>query len=763
MTCCQRAAPLPNFEFVSSIPVDLQSLNQRVAPARSMVASKGRGAGGIRILDEFRALKDDVKKHGSESGKDGSTASAAKFSRKSGVHNASFRPFLQTNQIDEGKVHGRRKALADIGNINNQRSQQFASRVNKGSKLTCTMETFEGSKKVNLNGSNCLSKRKISIARNSNVRRLSITKSIVISDVTSTKNLRRILSSYAFGAFKSLFATPSSSFVVFILAFTSGNDSIPIFIKTTSFSKTWICFSASFRSLLSGKNSNLAILNLSSCSQPSVMGKLLTPGFNTNCYLGSKLSFEVDTTISIIGSFEDRGASLSCKGLAGVFVLEIASCSFLSAPSEVEFFDCTPRLKQCVAKEFVVKFPVQLPRICTTMFYGLKVSSKLQRASLGTQNIDIKKLTIAKFSEIKDLKKPGRSNRHDNTFISQELCCDCHSNNSSDEVVKKTISSKKNTRRKSYTSSLLIRNCDDFVKNDMLPYTDDFRNPLEVVEYVEEIYRYYWTMEVTSSYLKSFYSSAKYNCNVHWFIVAVTNALAAGRPHLANYMEMQSEISPKMRDILVNWLIEVHHKYQLMEESLFLMVELLDRLLSVVNVQKKELQLYGLTCLLLASKYEDHWHPKVVELLSLSVDQYTRNEILAMEWFVLKKLQFHLNVPTPYVFMLRFLKAAEPDKKLEDLAFYLVELCIGENEYLKYKPSLFCASAIFVARCSLKLIPFWTGLLSKLTHYEETPAEMILRFHKAASCKPIKYTYQKFLKSDRNCVASVKPISRLPP
>lgn len=55
----------------------------------------------------------------------------------------------------------------------------------------------------------------------------------------------------------------------------------------------------------------------------------------------------------------------------------------------------------------------------------------------------------------------------------------------------------------------------------------------------------------------------------------------------------------------------MHFKFELMQETLFLMVELLDRVLSLVVVKKKELQMVGLTSLLLASKYEDFWHPKV--------------------------------------------------------------------------------------------------------------------------------------------------------
>ncbi|XP_077244422.1 cyclin b3;1 isoform X2 [Tasmannia lanceolata] len=302
------------------------------------------------------------------------------------------------------------------------------------------------------------------------------------------------------------------------------------------------------------------------------------------------------------------------------------------------------------------------------------------------------------------------------------------------------ISRPKSSRRRSYTSSLMARSkvigeCTDISKKGELPNIDDASNPLEVAEYVDDIYQYYWVLE-------------------------------AQNPSLANYMSIQTEINPRMRGILINWLVEVHLKFELMQETLFLMVELFDRFIAMITIKKDEIQLVGLTTLLLASKYEDFWHPKIKDLLSISVNVYTRDEMLAMEKLILKKLMFRLNAPTPYVFMLRFLKAAQSDTKLEHLAFYLIELCLVEYEALKFKPSLLCASAIYVARCTLNMVPPWTELLKKHTHYEapqlRASADMILRFQGAANRGQLKVTYEKFLSSERSCVAEIQAIKKLP-
>ncbi|KAL6495708.1 hypothetical protein OROGR_030271 [Orobanche gracilis] len=302
------------------------------------------------------------------------------------------------------------------------------------------------------------------------------------------------------------------------------------------------------------------------------------------------------------------------------------------------------------------------------------------------------------------------------------------------------IARRKFVRRNSFTCSLLSRS--KLLKElgkvnslETLPNIYDDRNHLEVCEYVDDIYQYYWVLE-------------------------------GQNPLLKNYMRKQRHITPQMRAILINWLVKVHLKFDLMEETLFLTVTLLDRYLSLESIMKNEMQLVGLTALLLASKYEDFWHPRVTELISISAESYTSGQMLQMEKAMLKKLKFRLNEPTPYVFMLRFLKAARSDKKFEHLAFYLIELCLVEHEALNYKASLLCASAIYVARCTMHMAQPWTPLLAKHARYEENQirdcAKMILKFQKAAKTSLLKVTYEKYTKLDYSRVANIKPVDKLP-
>jgi G2/mitotic-specific cyclin-B, other len=49
-------------------------------------------------------------------------------------------------------------------------------------------------------------------------------------------------------------------------------------------------------------------------------------------------------------------------------------------------------------------------------------------------------------------------------------------------------------------------------------------------------------------------------------------------------METQSDINEKMRAILIDWLVEVHLKFKLVPETLYLTVNLIDRYLQRVVV-----------------------------------------------------------------------------------------------------------------------------------------------------------------------------------
>lgn len=98
-----------------------------------------------------------------------------------------------------------------------------------------------------------------------------------------------------------------------------------------------------------------------------------------------------------------------------------------------------------------------------------------------------------------------------------------------------------------------------------------------------------------------------------------------------------------------------------------------------------------------------------------------RDQVLAMEKAILGKLEWYLTVPTPYVFLVRYIKASLPcDNEMENMTLFLAEL--GLTSYsiiIEYRPSLFAASAVYAARCTLRRGSRWTETLKLYTGYAE--------------------------------------------
>ncbi|KAI3727212.1 hypothetical protein L1987_67023 [Smallanthus sonchifolius] len=151
---------------------------------------------------------------------------------------------------------------------------------------------------------------------------------------------------------------------------------------------------------------------------------------------------------------------------------------------------------------------------------------------------------------------------------------------------------------------------------------------------------------------------------------------------------------------------EVSVEYKLDPDTLHRTVYLIDMFLSKNYIERQKLQLLGITCMLIASKYEETIAPSVEEFCFITDSTYTKSEVLQMESQVLNNLSFHLSAPTAQTFLRRFIRAAQasfqsPSLELECLASYLAELTLIDYNFLVFLPSNIAAAAVFLARWML--------------------------------------------------------------
>lgn len=180
----------------------------------------------------------------------------------------------------------------------------------------------------------------------------------------------------------------------------------------------------------------------------------------------------------------------------------------------------------------------------------------------------------------------------------------------------------------------------------------------------------------------------------------------------------QTEINDKMRSILVDWLVDVHLKFKLAAETLYLTVNLVDRYLEQTAISRQKLQLVGIGSMLIASKYEDIYPPEIKEFEYIADRAYPREEILDIEGKIISSLNFNLTTTSSLRFLERYGLVARLDEKMFCMAKYILELALVDYKTLKYTPSTIACSTIYLVN-KIHKKEAWPNAMVKEAKYLE--------------------------------------------
>jgi len=230
------------------------------------------------------------------------------------------------------------------------------------------------------------------------------------------------------------------------------------------------------------------------------------------------------------------------------------------------------------------------------------------------------------------------------------------------------------------------------------------------------------------------------------------------------YIRKHPSLQPRMRSVLLDWLVEVCEVYRLHRETFYLAVDYVDRYLSTQrNIPKTRLQLVGVTALFIAAKNEEIYPPKLTEFAYVTDGACTEEEILQQEMNLLQCLKWKLCPVTPVSWLTVYLQIANrrlnlPSKENIDENFEmpyfsavhlcrgseLIDICCLDTGFLQFSYSIIAASALYhmvgkdlvevtghkheeLFPCIQWLAPFASALLQQQVkppkHFEKIPRE----------------------------------------
>ncbi|SMN19885.1 similar to Saccharomyces cerevisiae YDL155W CLB3 B-type cyclin involved in cell cycle progression [Maudiozyma saulgeensis] len=209
------------------------------------------------------------------------------------------------------------------------------------------------------------------------------------------------------------------------------------------------------------------------------------------------------------------------------------------------------------------------------------------------------------------------------------------------------------------------------------PDDSDYMDPVLVAEYSDSIYKYMKKLE------------AKY------------------KPK-CDYMEAQTFLDWEFRRTLVDWLVNIHLDLDLIPETLFLAVNLMDRFLSKESITLNKFRLVGIAALFIATKMEEHKVPSLDEVLEALEGQYSAEEIIDSERFILVTLRHRLGWPGPMSFLRKTNKADDYDDEIRTHAKYFLEASLVESKFVACPPSLLAAGAYYISKHMVTSDDSWT-------------------------------------------------------
>ena len=165
---------------------------------------------------------------------------------------------------------------------------------------------------------------------------------------------------------------------------------------------------------------------------------------------------------------------------------------------------------------------------------------------------------------------------------------------------------------------------------------------------------------------------------------------------IIGYMISQKDINEQMRAILIDWLIEVHYRFKLKEETLYQTVWIIDTYLSKSPIARAKLQLLGVASLLISCKLHEIYYPQIKEFIDITDNAYIKKELLEMEELVLKVLNCSLLGPTSNDFFNIIAKAFNFDSKQYFLGKYFLESSLIDYQMIKYPPSVLAVACSYV-------------------------------------------------------------------
>uniref|UniRef100_A0A8D0DTA7 Cyclin-F n=1 Tax=Salvator merianae TaxID=96440 RepID=A0A8D0DTA7_SALMN len=207
---------------------------------------------------------------------------------------------------------------------------------------------------------------------------------------------------------------------------------------------------------------------------------------------------------------------------------------------------------------------------------------------------------------------------------------------------------------------------------------------------------------------------------------------------------VQKGMNETMRYILIDWLVEVATMKDFSSLCLHMTVGCVDRYLKIRPVSRGRLQLLGIACMVICTRFISKEILTIREAVWLTDNTYKYEDLVRMMGEIISALEGKIRIPTVVDYMEVLLNIAPQSRKTAHLYSFICELSLLNTGLCTYSPACLSAAALLLAKVLHKQAHPWTSQLSESTGFSlEELIPVALSLHKKCFHEDVPKDYRQ--------------------
>ncbi|XP_028904932.1 cyclin-F [Ornithorhynchus anatinus] len=212
----------------------------------------------------------------------------------------------------------------------------------------------------------------------------------------------------------------------------------------------------------------------------------------------------------------------------------------------------------------------------------------------------------------------------------------------------------------------------------------------------------------------------------------VSQIFQASRPvSKQSIFTVQKGMNETMRYILMDWLVEVATMKDFSSLCLHMTVDCVDRYLKRRAVSRAKLQLLGIACMVICTRFISKEILTIREAVWLTDNTYKYEDLVRMMGEIISALEGKIRIPTVVDYKDVLLTLAPLERRTGHLYSFICELSLLYTSLSSYSPARLATAALLLAKLLHRQAHPWTSQLGECTGFSfEDLIPCVLSLHK---------------------------------